>query len=169
MLPNETTSTFQVTSEQFPLLFDYVSHVSYDTQEKMLSLTLPLFTIDENNNISMVADSKHDKHGTFALLHHLQTENKPITLSLIIYGTSQIEPRFVLLQNTYFLFKSARYDLSEHNGTNIMSVTLTLTLEQLSAVIKLNRGLDSAIERGIPQLFAHVLLLFLGKLMGELK
>lgn len=129
MLPNETTSTFQVTSEQFPLLFDYVSHVSYDTQEKMLSLTLPLFTIDENNNISMVADSKHDKHGTFALLHHLQTENKPITLSLIIYGTSQIEPRFVLLHNTYFLFKSARYDLSEHNGTNIMSVTLTLTLE----------------------------------------
>ena len=129
MLPNETTSTFQVTSEQFPLLFDYVSHVSYDTQEKMLSLTLPLFTIDENNNISMVADSKHDKHGTFALLHHLQTEKKLITLSLIIYGTSQIEPRFVLLQNTYFLFKSARYDLCEHNGTNIMSVTLTLTLE----------------------------------------
>lgn len=169
MLPNETTSTFQVTSEQFPLLFDYVSHVSYDTQEKMLSLTLPLFTIDENNNISMVADSKHDKHGTFALLHHLQTEKKPITLSLIIYGTSQIEPRFVLLQNTYFLFKSARYDLCEHNGTNIMSVTLTLTLEQLTSVIKLNRGLDSAIERGIPQLFAHVLLLFLGKLMGELK
>ena len=129
MLPNETTSTFQVTSDQFPLLFDYVSHVSYDTQEKMLSLTLPLFTIDENNNISMVADSKHDKHGTFALLHHLQTENKPSTLSLIIYGTIQIEPRFVLLQNTYFLFKSARYDLCEHNGTNIMSVTLTLTLE----------------------------------------
>ena len=44
MFPNETTSTFQVTSEQFPLLFDYVSHVSYDTQEKMLSLTLPLLT-----------------------------------------------------------------------------------------------------------------------------
>ena len=129
MLPNETTSTFQVTSEQFPLLFDYVSHVSYDTQEKMLSLTLPLFTIDENNNISMVADSKHDKQGTFALLHHLQTEKKPITLSLMIYGTSQIEPRFVLLKNTYFLFKSARYDLCEHNGTNIMSVMVTLTLE----------------------------------------
>lgn len=73
MLPNETTSTFQVTSEQFQLLFDYVSNVSYDTQEKMLSLTLPLFTIDETNHISMVADSKHDKHGTFALLHHLQT------------------------------------------------------------------------------------------------
>lgn len=129
MLQNETTSTFQVTSEQFPLLFDYVSHVSYDTQEKMLSLTLPLFTIDENNHISMVADSKNDKHGTFALLHHLQTEKKPITLSLMIYGTSQIEPRFVLLKNTYFLFKSARYDLCEHNGTNIMSVTITLTLE----------------------------------------
>ena len=129
MLPNETTSTFQVTSEQFPLLFDYVSHVSYDTQEKMLSLTLPLFTIDENNHISMVSDSKHDKHGTFALLHHLQTEKKPITLSLMIYGTSQTEPRFVLLKNTYFLFKSARYDLCEHNGTNIMSVTITLTLE----------------------------------------
>ena len=129
MLPNETTSTFQVTSEQFPLLFDYVSHVSYDTQEKMLSLTLPLFTIDENSNISMVADSKYDKHGTFALLHHLQTEKKPINLSVIIYGTSQIEPRFVLLQNASFFFTSARYDLSEHNGTNIMSVTLTLTLE----------------------------------------
>ena len=129
MFPNETTSTFQVTSEQFPLLFDYVSHVSYDTQEKTLSLTLPLLTIDENNNISMVADSKRDKHGTFALLNHLQTEKKPITLSLMIYGTSQIEPRFVLLKNTYFLFKSARYDLCEHNGTNIMSVTITLTLE----------------------------------------
>ena len=48
MIPNETTSTFQVTSEQFPLLFDYVSHVSYDTQEKMLSLTLPLFTKSES-------------------------------------------------------------------------------------------------------------------------
>lgn len=129
MLQNETTSTFQVTSEQFQLLFDYVSHVSYDTQEKMLSLTLPLFTIDENNHISMVADSKHDKHGTFALLHHLQTENKPITLSLMIYGTSQTEPRFVLIQNTPFSFKSSRYDLSEHNGTNVMSVTLTLTLD----------------------------------------
>ena len=129
MLPNETTSTFQVTSEQFPLLFDYVSHVSYDTQEKMLSLTLPLFTIDENSNISMVADAKHDKHGTFALLHHLQTEKKPINLSVIIYGTSQIEPRFVLLQNASFFFTSARYDLSEHNGTNIMSVMVTLTLE----------------------------------------
>ena len=44
MFPNETTSTFQVTSEQFPLLFDYVSNVSYDTQEKTLSLTLPLLT-----------------------------------------------------------------------------------------------------------------------------
>ena len=129
MLPNETTSTFQVTSEQFPLLFDYVSHVSYESQEKMLSLTLPLFTIDENSNISMVADSKYDKHGTFALLHHLQTEKNPINLSVIIYGTSQIEPRFVLLQNASFFFTSARYDLSEHNGTNIMSVTLTLTLE----------------------------------------
>lgn len=129
MLPNETTSTFQVTSEQFPLLFDYVSHVSYESQEKTLSLTLPLFTIDENNNISMVADSKHDKHGTFALLHHLQTEKKPITLSLMIYGTSQIEPRFVVIPNTSFSFKSSRYDLSEHNGTNIMSVTITLTLE----------------------------------------
>lgn len=129
MLQNETTSTFQVTSEQFPLLFDYVSHVSYDTQEKMLSLTLPLFTIDENSNISMVADAKHDKHGTFALLHHLQTEKKPINLSVIIYGTSQIEPRFVLLQNASFFFTSARYDLSEHNGTNIMSVMVTLTLE----------------------------------------
>lgn len=129
MLPNETTSTFQVTSEQFPLLFDYVSHVSYESHEKMLSLTLPLFTIDENNHISMVADSKHDKHGTFALLHHLQTENKPITLSLMIYGTSQTEPRFVLLQNASFIFTSARYDLSEHNGTNIMSVTIKLTLE----------------------------------------
>lgn len=129
MLPNETTSTFQVTSEQFPLLFDYVSHVSYDTHEKMLSLTLPLFTIDENNHISMVADSKHDNHGTFALLHHLQTENKPITLSLMIYGTSQTEPRFVLIQNTSFSFKSSRYDLCEHNGTNIMSVTIKLTLE----------------------------------------
>lgn len=129
MLPNETTSTFQVTSEQFPLLFDYVSNVSYDTQENMLSLTLPLFTIDENSNISMVADSKHDKHGTFALLHHLQTEKKPINLSVIIYGTSQIEPRFVLLQNASFFFTSARYDLSEHNGTNIMSVMVTLTLE----------------------------------------
>lgn len=129
MLPNETTSTFQVTSEQFPLLFDYVSHVSYESQEKTLSLTLPLFTIDENNNISMVADSKRDKHGTFALLHHLQTEKKPITLSLMIYGTSQIEPRFVLIPNTSFSFKSSRYDLSEHNGTNIMSVTIKLTLE----------------------------------------
>lgn len=129
MLPNETTSTFQVTSEQFPLLFDYVSHVSYDTHEKMLSLTLPLFTIDENNHISMVADSKHDNHGTFALLHHLQTENKPITLSLMIYGTIQTEPRFVLIQNASFIFTSARYDLSEHNGTNIMSVTIKLTLE----------------------------------------
>lgn len=129
MLPNETTSTFQVTSEQFPLLFDYVSHVSYESQEKTLSLTLPLFTIDENNNISMVADSKHDKHGTFALLHHLQTEKKPITLSLMIYGTSQIEPRFVVIPNTSFSFKSSRYDLSEHNGTNIMSVTIKLTLE----------------------------------------
>ena len=129
MLPNETTSTFQVTSEQFPLLFDYVSHVSYESQEKTLQLTMPLFTIDENSNISMVADSKRDKHGTFALLNHLQTEKKPITLSLMIYGTSQIEPRFVLLKNTYFLFKSARYDLCEHNGTNIMSVTITLTLE----------------------------------------
>lgn len=129
MLPNETTSTFQVTSEQFQLLFDYVSHVSYESQEKTLSLTLPLFTIDENNNISMVADSKHDKHGTFALLHHLQTEKKPITLSLMIYGTSQIEPRFVVIPNTSFSFKSSRYDLSEHNGTNIMSVTITLTLE----------------------------------------
>lgn len=129
MLQNETTSTFQVTSEQFPLLFDYVSHVSYDTQEKMLSLTLPLFTIDENNHISMVADSKHDKHGTFALLHYLQTEKKLITLSLMIYGTSQTEPRFVLLQNASFIFTSARYDLSEHNGTNVMSVTLTLTLD----------------------------------------
>lgn len=129
MLPNETTSTFQVTSEQFPLLFDYVSSVSYESQEKTLSLTLPLFTIDENNNISMVADSKHDKHGTFALLHHLQTEKKPITLSLMIYGTSQIEPRFVVIPNTSFSFKSSRYDLSEHNGTNIMSVTITLTLE----------------------------------------
>ena len=129
MFPNETTSTFQVTSEQFPLLFDYVSNVSYDTQEKTLSLTLPLLTIDENNNISMVADSKRDKHGTFALLNHLQTEKKPITLSLMIYGTSQIEPRFVLIPNTSFSFKSSRYDLSEHNGTNIMSVTLTLTLE----------------------------------------
>lgn len=129
MLPNETTSTFQVTSEQFPLLFDYVSHVSYESHEKMLSLTLPLFTIDENNHISMVADSKHDNHGTFALLHHLQTENKPITLSLMIYGTSQTEPRFVLLQNASFIFTSARYDLSEHNGTNIMSVTIKLTLE----------------------------------------
>lgn len=129
MLPNETTSTFQVTSEQFPLLFDYVSNVSYESHEKTLLLTFPLFTIDENSNISMVADSKNDKHGTFALLHHLQTEKKPITLSLMIYGTSQIEPRFVLLKNTYFLFKSARYDLSEHNGTNIMSVTITLTLE----------------------------------------
>lgn len=129
MLPNETTSTFQVTSEQFPLLFDYVSHVSYESQEKTLSLTLPLLTIDENNNISMVADSKRDKHGTFALLNHLQTEKKPITLSLMIYGTSQIEPRFVLIPNTSFSFKSSRYDLSEHNGTNIMSVTLTLTLE----------------------------------------
>lgn len=129
MLPNETTSTFQVTSEQFPLLFDYVSHVSYESQEKTLSLTLPLLTIDENNNISMVSDSKRDKHGTFALLNHLQTEKKPITLSLMIYGTSQIEPRFVLIPNTSFSFKSSRYDLSEHNGTNIMSVTLTLTLE----------------------------------------
>lgn len=129
MLSNETTSTFQVTSEQFPLLFDYVSHVSYESQEKTLSLTLPLLTIDENNNISMVADSKRDKHGTFALLNHLQTEKKPITLSLMIYGTSQIEPRFVLIPNTSFSFKSSRYDLSEHNGTNIMSVTLTLTLE----------------------------------------
>lgn len=129
MLQNETTSTFQVTSEQFQLLFDYVSHVSYDTHEKMLSLTLPLFTIDENNHISMVADSKHDKHGTFALLHHLQTENKPITLSLMIYGTIQTEPRFVLIQNASFIFTSARYDLSEHNGTNIMSVTIKLTLE----------------------------------------
>ena len=129
MLPNETTSTFQVTSEQFPLLFDYVSHVSYESQEKTLSLTLPLLTIDENNNISMVADSKRDKHGTFALLNHLQTEKKPITLSLMICGTSQIEPRFVLIPNTSFSFKSSRYDLSEHNGTNIMSVTLTLTLE----------------------------------------
>lgn len=129
MLPNETTSTFQVTSEQFPLLFDYVSHVSYESQEKTLSLTLPLLTIDENNNISMVADSKRDKHGTFALLNHLQTEKKLITLSLMIYGTSQIEPRFVLIPNTSFSFKSSRYDLSEHNGTNIMSVTLTLTLE----------------------------------------
>lgn len=129
MLPNETTSTFQVTSEQFPLLFDYVSSVSYESQEKTLSLTLPLFTIDENNNISMVADSKHDKHGTFALLHHLQTEKKPITLSLMIYGTSQIEPRFVVIPNTSFSFKSSRYDLSEHNGTNIMSVTIKLTLE----------------------------------------
>lgn len=129
MLPNETTSTFQVTSEQFQLLFDYVSHVSYESQEKTLSLTLPLFTIDENNNISMVADSKHDKHGTFALLHHLQTEKKPITLSLMIYGTSQIEPRFVVIPNTSFSFKSSRYDLSEHNGTNIMSVTIKLTLE----------------------------------------
>ena len=129
MLPNETTSTFQVTSEQFPLLFDYVSNVSYDTQEKTLQLTLPLFTIDENSNISMVADSKNDKHGTFALLHHLQTEKKPINLSVIIYGTSQIEPRFVLLQNASFFFTSARYDLSEHNGTNIMSVMVTLTLE----------------------------------------
>ena len=129
MLPNETTSTFQVTSEQFQLLFDYVSHVSYESQEKTLQLTMPLFTIDENSNISMVADSKRDKHGTFALLHHLQTEKKPITLSLMIYGTSQTEPRFVLLQNTSFSFKSSRYDLSEHNGTNIMSVTLTLTLE----------------------------------------
>ena len=45
MFPNETTSTFQVTSEQFPLLFDYVSNVSYDTQEKTLSLTLPLLTM----------------------------------------------------------------------------------------------------------------------------
>lgn len=129
MLSNETTSTFQVTSEQFPLLFDYVSHVSYESQEKTLQLTMPLFTIDENSNISMVADSKRDKHGTFALLNHLQTEKKPITLSLMIYGTSQIEPRFVLIQNTSFSFKSARYDLSEHNGTNIMSVTLTLMLE----------------------------------------
>ena len=129
MLPNETTSTFQVTSEQFPLLFDYVSHVSYESQEKTLSLTLPLFTIDENNNTSMVADSKHDKHGTFALLHHLQTEKKPITLSLMIYGTSQIEPRFVVIPNTSFSFKSSRYDLSEHNGTNIMSVTIKLTLD----------------------------------------
>lgn len=129
MLPNETTSTFQVTSEQFPLLFDYVSHVSYESQEKTLSLTLPLLTIDENNNISMVADSKRDKHGTFALLNHLQTEKKPIILSVMIYGTSQIEPRFVLLQNASFFFKSSRYDLSEHNGTNIMSVTITLTLE----------------------------------------
>ena len=129
MLQNETTSTFQVTSEQFPLLFDYVSNVSYESQEKTLQLTLPLFTIDENSNISMVADSKYDKHGTFALLHHLQTEKKPINLSVIIYGTSQIEPRFVLLQNASFFFTSARYDLSEHNGTNIMSVTLTLTLE----------------------------------------
>ena len=129
MLPNETTSTFQVTSEQFPLLFDYVSHVSYESQEKTLQLTMPLFTIDENSNISMVADSKRDKHGTFALLNHLQTEKKPITLSLMIYGTSPIEPRFVLIQNTSFSFKSARYDLSEHNGTNIMSVTLTLMLE----------------------------------------
>ena len=129
MLPNETTSTFQVTSEQFPLLFDYVSHVSYESQEKTLSLTLPLFTIDENNNISMVADSKNDKHGTFALLHHLQTEKKPITLSLMIYGTSQIEPRFVVIPNTSFSFKSSRYDLSEHNGTNIMSVTIKLTLD----------------------------------------
>lgn len=129
MLQNETTSTFQVTSEQFQLLFDYVSHVSYESQESMLSLTLPLFTIDENNHISMVADSKHDKHGTFALLHHLQTEKKPITLSLMIYGTSQTEPRFVLIQNTSFSFKSSRYDLYEHNGTNIMSVTITLTLE----------------------------------------
>ena len=129
MLPNETTSTFQVTSEQFPLLFDYVSHVSYESQEKMLSLTLPLFTIDENNNTSMVADSKRDKHGTFALLNHLQTEKKPITLSLMIYGTSQIEPRFVVIPNTSFSFKSSRYDLSEHNGTNIMSVTIKLTLD----------------------------------------
>ena len=129
MLPNETTSTFQVTSEQFQLLFDYVSNVSYESQEKTLQLTLPLFTIDENSNISMVADSKHDKHGTFALLHHLQTEKKPINLSVIIYGTSQIEPRFVLLQNASFFFTSARYDLSEHNGTNIMSVMVTLTLE----------------------------------------
>ena len=129
MLPNETTSTFQVTSEQFPLLFDYVSHVSYESQEKTLSLTLPLFTIDENNNTSMVADSKNDKHGTFALLHHLQTEKKPITLSLMIYGTSQIEPRFVVIPNTSFSFKSSRYDLSEHNGTNIMSVTIKLTLD----------------------------------------
>lgn len=129
MFPNETTSTFQVTSEQFQLLFDYVSNVSYASQEKTLSLTLPLFTIDEDNNISMVADSKHDKHGTFALLHHLQTEKKPITLSVMIYGTNQMEPRFVLLPNTSFLFTSARYDLSEHNGTNVMSVTITLTLE----------------------------------------
>lgn len=129
MFPNETTSTFQVTSEQFPLLFDYVSHVSYESQEKTLSLTLPLFTIDENNNISMVADSKHDKHGTFALLHHLQTEKKPITLSLMIYGTSQIEPRFVVIPNTSFSFKSSRYDLCEHNGTNVMSVTIKLTLD----------------------------------------
>lgn len=129
MFPNETTSTFQVTSEQFPLLFDYVSSVSYESQEKTLSLTLPLFTIDENNNISMVADSKYDKHGTFALLHHLQTEKKSITLSVMIYGTNQREPRFVLLPNTSFSFKSSRYDLSEHNGTNVMSVTITLTLE----------------------------------------
>ena len=50
MLPNETASTFQVTSEQFQLLFDYVSNVSYDTQENMLSLTLPLFTIDETGS-----------------------------------------------------------------------------------------------------------------------
>lgn len=129
MFPNETTSTFQVTSEQFPLLFDYVSSVSYESQEKTLSLTLPLFTIDENNNLSMVADSKYDKYGTFALLHHLQTEKKPITLSVMIYGMNQSEPRFVLLPNTSFLFTSARYDLSEHNGTNVMSVTITLTLE----------------------------------------
>lgn len=129
MFLNETTSTFQVTSEQFPLLFDYVSNVSYESQEKTLSLTLPLLTIDENNNISMVADSKHDKYGTFALLHHLQTEKKPITLSVMTFGTNQREPRFVLIQNTSFLFKSSRYDLSEHNGTNVMSVTITLTLE----------------------------------------
>lgn len=168
MFPNETISTFQVTSNQFPLLFDYVSNVSYSPHEKTLSITLPLFTIDENNNISMVADSKYDKHGTFALLHHLQTEKKPITLSVMIYGTNQREPRFVLLQNTSFLFTSARYDLSEHNGTNVMSITITLTLDQRIAFIKPFRGIDSAIERGNPQPFSHVLL-FLGKLMGELK
>lgn len=129
MFQNETTSTFQVTSEQFPLLFDYVSNVSYDSQEKTLSLTLPLLTIDENNHISMVADSKYDKYGTFSLLHRLQTEKKHVNLSVMIYGMNQIEPRFVLLPDTSFSFNSSRYDLSEHNGTNVMSVTIKLTLE----------------------------------------